>query len=101
MRGTEISASMEETDNIVGNSPLLKRARDVLRRQHYGIRTETACLDWIKHFVLFSRESTRVNGRPRQETVSRRAERDRILENTNLGSLSILGGKSGEVDLCI
>ena len=32
---------------------LLDRARDVLRRKHYSLRTEEAYLGWIKRFVLF------------------------------------------------
>lgn len=32
---------------------LLERARDVLRLQHYSIRTEEAYLGWMKRYILF------------------------------------------------
>ena len=44
---------MDDTDRIVGHSALLGQARDVLRRKHYGLRTEMAYLGWIKRYVLF------------------------------------------------
>ncbi len=50
---TRTTSGMDDTDRIVGNSALLAQARDVLRRKHYCIRTESAYLGWIKRFVLF------------------------------------------------
>jgi len=41
------------TDRIVGNSQLLARVRDVMRRKHNSIRTEKAYLQWIKRYILF------------------------------------------------
>src|SRR5215475_9561155 len=32
---------------------LLDQMRDVLRTQHYAIRTENAYIDWAKRFILF------------------------------------------------
>ena len=32
---------------------LLDQMRDVLRTQHYAIRTEQAYVDWAKRFILF------------------------------------------------
>ena len=32
---------------------LLEQMRDVLRTQHYAIRTENAYVDWAKRFILF------------------------------------------------
>ena len=32
---------------------LLDQMRDVLRTQHYAIRTEKAYIDWAKRFILF------------------------------------------------
>ena len=32
---------------------LLDQMRDVLRTQHYAIRTENAYVDWAKRFILF------------------------------------------------
>lgn len=43
----------EATDRIVGQSALLQRVRDLIRRKHYSIRTEEAYLSWIKRFILF------------------------------------------------
>lgn len=43
----------QESDRLVGGSPFLAQARDVLRRLHYSIRTETAYLGWIKRYILF------------------------------------------------
>ena len=43
----------QESDRIVGASPLLAEVRDHIRRLHYSIRTETAYLGWIKRYVLF------------------------------------------------
>ena len=40
---------MDDTDRIVGHSALLGQARDVLRRKHYGLRTEMAYLHLLKH----------------------------------------------------
>ena len=34
-------------------SPFLEEVRDVMRVQHYAIRTEQAYLEWIKRFILF------------------------------------------------
>jgi len=48
-----ISRDTEESDRIVGGSPLLARARDALRFKHYSIRTEVAYLGWIKRYILF------------------------------------------------
>ena len=44
---------LQESDRLVGNSPLLGEVRDHLRRLHYSIRTETAYLSWIKRYILF------------------------------------------------
>jgi len=41
------------TDRIVGNSQLLQQTRNLIRRKHYSIRTETAYLQWIRRFILF------------------------------------------------
>jgi hypothetical protein len=35
---------------------LLDQVRDVMRRKHYSIRTEHACLKWIKHYILFHKK---------------------------------------------
>lgn len=35
-----------------GQSRLLDRVRDRIRRKHYSIRTEQAYVDWIRRFVL-------------------------------------------------
>ena len=36
------------------NKPkLLDQVRDVIRRKHFSIRTEQACVDWIRRFILF------------------------------------------------
>ena len=43
----------QESDRIVGSSPLLADVRDHIRRLHYSIRTETAYLGWIKRYILF------------------------------------------------
>jgi len=43
----------QESDRLVGGSPFLAQARDVLRRLHYSIRTETAYLGWTKRYILF------------------------------------------------
>ena len=32
---------------------LLDQMRDVLRTQHYAIRTENAYVDWARRFILF------------------------------------------------
>ena len=32
---------------------LLDQMRDVLRTQHYAIRTEHAYVDWARRFILF------------------------------------------------
>ena len=37
-------------------SRLLDKVRATLRLQHYSGRTETACVDWIKRFILFHRK---------------------------------------------
>ena len=34
-------------------SPFLEEVRDVMRVQHYAIRTEQAYVEWIKRFILF------------------------------------------------
>jgi len=47
------SRDTEESDRIVGSSPLLAKARDTLRLKHYSIRTEVAYLGWIKRYILF------------------------------------------------
>ena len=48
-----IRGGTEESDRIVGGSPLLAKARDTLRLKHYSIRTEVAYLGWIKRYILF------------------------------------------------
>ena len=32
---------------------LVESIRDVIRLKHYSIRTEQACVDWIKRYILF------------------------------------------------
>ncbi|MBW1802067.1 MAG: phage integrase N-terminal SAM-like domain-containing protein [Deltaproteobacteria bacterium] len=32
---------------------LLDQVRDLIRVKHYSIRTEQACIDWIKRFIYF------------------------------------------------
>jgi hypothetical protein len=32
---------------------LLERARDIIRRKHYSIRTEHAYLNWMRRYILF------------------------------------------------
>jgi hypothetical protein len=34
-------------------SPFLEEVRQVLRVQHYAIRTEKSYIDWIRRFILF------------------------------------------------
>jgi hypothetical protein len=31
---------------------LVERVRDAIRRKHYSMRTEDACVRWIKRFIL-------------------------------------------------
>jgi len=31
---------------------LLERARDIIRRKHYSIRTEHAYLNWMRRYIL-------------------------------------------------
>jgi hypothetical protein len=39
------------------NKPkLLDQVREVIRCEHYSIRTEQAYCDWIKRFILFHRK---------------------------------------------
>src|ERR1700693_3105211 len=39
---------------LQSNKPkLLDQVRDVIRRQHYRIRTEQSYIDWIRRFILF------------------------------------------------
>jgi len=35
------------------SSPFLSSIRDAIRVRHYSIRTEQACLGWIKRFIWF------------------------------------------------
>jgi hypothetical protein len=35
---------------------LLDQVRETIRRKHYGIRTETTYIDWIKRYILFHRK---------------------------------------------
>lgn len=35
---------------------LLDRLRDHLCTRHYSIRTETACVDWVRRFIRVSRQ---------------------------------------------
>lgn len=35
------------------NSPFLEEVRQLMRVQHYAIRTEQSYIDWIKRFILF------------------------------------------------
>ncbi len=35
------------------NSPFLEEVRQLMRVQHYAIRTELSYIDWIKRFILF------------------------------------------------
>lgn len=35
---------------------LLEQVRRRLRLRHYSIRTERACVDWIKRFILYHRK---------------------------------------------
>ncbi|MEA3275596.1 MAG: integron integrase, partial [Pseudomonadota bacterium] len=44
---------IEDSDRLVGGSPLLAKARDTLRVRHYSIRTELAYLGWIRRYILF------------------------------------------------
>ena len=32
---------------------LLERAREIIRRKHYSIRTEHTCLNWMRRYILF------------------------------------------------
>ena len=41
------------TNIPAGNPKLLDQVRDVIRRKHYSIRTETAYIDWIRRFILY------------------------------------------------
>ena len=40
-------------ENKQRKSPFLEEVRQVLRVQHYAIRTEQAYVDWIRRFILF------------------------------------------------
>lgn len=53
MPPTESSNAPDNTDKLVGNSKLLGRMRDDIRRRHYSIRTEQAYLDWARRYILF------------------------------------------------
>ncbi len=38
---------------VAGKPKLLDQVRDVIRRNHYSIRTEQAYIDWIKRFIIY------------------------------------------------
>ena len=40
-------------DNGRKKSPFLEEVRQVLRVQHYAIRTEQLYIDWIKRYIWF------------------------------------------------
>src|SRR5262245_28324923 len=50
VKGTEVSSGMPQAPRP---KKLLDQMRDVLRTQHYAIRTEHAYVDWAKRFMLF------------------------------------------------
>ena len=51
---TRLHPLYRESLTMSANPPrLLDRARAILRRKHYSIRTEEAYLGWIRRFVLF------------------------------------------------
>ncbi len=39
-----------------GKSPFLEKIRQLMRVQHYAIRTEQSYIEWIKRFILFRGE---------------------------------------------
>src|SRR5438093_13559525 len=47
---TEVTPGMPQAQRP---KKLLDQMRDVLRTQHYAIRTENAYVDWAKRFLLF------------------------------------------------
>ena len=52
--GSAVSASgVAQTSNQMARPKVLNQVRIVLRGRHYSQRTESAYLNWIKHFILF------------------------------------------------
>src|SRR5215813_4918739 len=47
---TEVTSDMPQAQRP---KKLLDQMRDVLRTQHYAIRTENAYVDWARRFILF------------------------------------------------
>ena len=47
---TEVGSGMPQAQRP---KKLLDQMRDVLRTQHYAIRTEHAYVDWARRFILF------------------------------------------------
>lgn len=47
------SGVAHETSNQTARPKLLNQVRIVLRGRHYGQRTESAYLNWVKRFILF------------------------------------------------
>ena len=43
-----------ESEN--SKSPFLREVREIMRVQHYAIRTEQAYVEWIKRFILFHKK---------------------------------------------
>jgi len=46
---------------------LLDQVNDVIRKKHYSIRTEQACVEWIKRFVSFHKRYPKYRKRNKRE----------------------------------
>ena len=48
-------SDLTEPETLRGQEPrLLQQVHEAIRRLHYSRRTEEACIDWIKRFVVWS-----------------------------------------------
>jgi hypothetical protein len=80
-----------------GQPRLLDQVREALRTAHNSIRTEPACVDWIRRFILFhhKRHPAAMNVSEINAFLSQLAVRLRVSASTQNQALNALVFLSG------
>ena len=68
---------------------LLEQYRERLRVKHYSLRTEDACLHWVRRFIYFHGKRHPVRDNPREGVRARGREMDKD------GTFVTTGGREG------
>ena len=69
---------------------LLDQVRDSIRLRHHSIRTEEACVQWIKEYIFFHQKRDPFEMGEREVTDFTWQQKERVAASTQTQALNVL-----------